>query len=89
MQIDFRAALIGSITRAFSIKLCSVSIRGSVMCILTQFLRNQSQHVMVDGCRSKLVKSYARRAAGQCFGPGIVPSVHHGVFSILHSILNR
>ena len=27
----------------------------SVLSILTQFLSNQSQHVMVDGCRSKLV----------------------------------
>ena len=31
-------------------KLCSVSIRGSVLSILTQFLSNRSQQVMVDGC---------------------------------------
>ena len=28
---------------------------GSVKCVLTQFLSNRSQHVMLDGCRSKLV----------------------------------
>ena len=26
-----------------------------MLCILTQFLSNRSQHVMVDGCRSELV----------------------------------
>ena len=26
-----------------------------MLCILTQFLSNLSQHFMVDGCRSKLV----------------------------------
>ena len=36
-------------------KLCSVGIGGSVLSILTQFLSNRSQQVMVDGCRSKLV----------------------------------
>ena len=32
-----------------------MGIGGSVLSILTQFLSNRSQHVMVDGCRSKLV----------------------------------
>ena len=39
----------------FLYKLCSVGIGGSVLSILTQFLSNRSQHIMVDGCRSKLV----------------------------------
>ena len=34
----------------------SVSIGGSVMSILTQFLPNRSQHFIVENCRSKLVK---------------------------------
>ena len=34
---------------------CSVGIGGSVLSILTQFLSNRSQLVMVDGCKSKLV----------------------------------
>ena len=33
----------------------SVGIAGSVLSILTQFLSNLSQHVMVDSCQSKLV----------------------------------
>ena len=36
-------------------KLCSVGIGGSVLSMLTQSLSDRSQHVMVDGCRSKLV----------------------------------
>ena len=32
-----------------------MGIVGSVLYIQKQFLSNRSQHVMVDGCRSKLV----------------------------------
>ena len=32
-----------------------MGIGGSVLSILTQFLSNRLQYVMVDGCRSKLV----------------------------------
>ena len=35
-------------------RLCSVGIGGYVLSILTQFLSNRSQHVMVDGCSSKM-----------------------------------
>ena len=34
-------------------RLWSVCIGGTVFSILTKFLSNRSQHVMVDGCRSK------------------------------------
>ena len=57
--------------------LCSVGIGGSVLSILTQFLSNRSQHVMVDGCLSQLVDVVCfRSAAGLCFAQAIVPSVH-------------
>ena len=36
-------------------KLYSVGVGGSVLSVLTQFLSNRSQYVVVDGCRSKLV----------------------------------
>ena len=36
-------------------KLCSAGIGCSMLSILTQFLSNRSQHVIVDGCRSTLV----------------------------------
>ena len=45
--------LIGSTIREFS-KLSSVGSGGSVLSVLTQFLFNRSQYVLVDGC-SKLV----------------------------------
>ena len=60
--------------------LCSVGIGGSVLSILTQFLSNQSQHVMVDGCQSKLVDVVSGVPQGSVLGPLIVPSVHFGAF---------
>ena len=50
-------------------KLCSVGIGGSVLSILTQFLSNQSQHVMVDGCRSKLINVVSGVPQGSVLGP--------------------
>ena len=38
-------------------RFCSVSVGSSVLSILTQFLSNRSQHVMVYGCCSKLVNA--------------------------------
>ena len=55
VQIDFNAAFYRVNHLGILYKLCSVGIVGSVLSILTQFLSNRSQHVMVDGCRSKLV----------------------------------
>ena len=40
--------------RGILYKLCSVGIGCSVLYVLTHFLSNRSQHVMVDSCRSKL-----------------------------------
>ena len=55
MQIDFSAAFDRVNHQGILNKLCSVGVGGSVLSILTQFLSNQSPHIMVDGCRSKLV----------------------------------
>ena len=55
VQIDFSAAIDRVNHLGILYKLCSVGIGGSVLSILTQFLLNQSQQVMVDGYRSKLV----------------------------------
>ena len=49
-------------------RLCSVGIRGSVLSILTQFLSNQSQHIMVDGCQSKLVDFVSGVLQGSVLG---------------------
>ena len=50
-------------------KLCSVGIGGSVLSVLTQFLSNRSQQVMVDGCRSKLVNVVSGVPQGSISGP--------------------
>ena len=65
VQIDFGAAFDRVNHRDILYKLCSVGIGGSVLSILTtqysfyqttyEFLSIRSQHVLVDGCRSKLV----------------------------------
>ena len=55
VQIYFSAAFDRVNHQGILNKVCSVGIGASVLIILTQFLSNRSQHVMVDGCRSKLV----------------------------------
>ena len=55
VQIEFSAAFDGVNHQGILYRLCAVGIGGSVLSILTQFLSNRSQRVMVDGCRSKLV----------------------------------
>ena len=64
VQIDFSAAFDRVNHKGILYMLCSVGIGGSVLSILTQLLTNRSQHVMVDGCRNKLVNfvSEVRRA---------------------------
>ena len=48
VQIDFIAAF------NWVNHMCILYIVGNVLTIFTQFLSNRSQHVMVNGCRSKL-----------------------------------
>ena len=55
VQIYFSAAFDRVNHRGILYKLYSVDIGGSVLSILTQFLSNRSQRVMVDSCRTKLV----------------------------------
>ena len=55
VQIDFSAAFDRVNHLGILYKLCSVGIGCALLSILTQFPSNRSQHVMVDGCRSKLV----------------------------------
>ena len=55
MQIDFSAAFASVNHLGILYKLCSLGIGGSVLSILTQFLSNRLQHVIVHGCRNKLV----------------------------------
>ena len=52
-------------------KLSSVGIGGYVLSILIQFLSNRSQHVMVDGCRSKLVNVVSGVPQGSALDPSL------------------
>ena len=69
VQIDFSAAFDRVNHLGILYKLWSVGIGGSVMSILTQFLSNRSQQVMVDGCRSKLVNVVSGVPQGSVLGP--------------------
>ena len=55
VQIDFRAALDRVKPQGILYKLCYMCIGGSLLSVLTQFLPNQSQHVMADICRAGAV----------------------------------
>ena len=68
VQIDFSAAFDRVNHQGILYWLCSVAIRGSVLSILTHFLSNRSQHVMVDGCLSKLVAVVSGVPQGSVFG---------------------
>ena len=46
-----------------------MGIGGSVLAVLTQFLSNRSQHVMVDGYRCKLVDVVSGEQQGSVLGP--------------------
>ena len=63
VQIDFSAAFDRVDHQGILFKLCSVGVGSSVLSVLTQFLSNRLQYVVVDGCRSKLV----RGASGKFF----------------------
>ena len=69
VQINFSAAFDRVYHRGILHKLCSVGIAGSVMSILTHFLSNRSQHIMVDGCRHKMVNVVSGVPQFSVFGP--------------------
>ena len=67
MQIDLSIAFDNVNHHGILYKLCSVGIGDSVLSILTQFIINPSQHVMVDGCRSELVNVLSGEYAYTCY----------------------
>ena len=67
--IDFSAAFDRVNHQGILYRLRSVGIGGSVLSVLTQFLSNQSQFVLVDGCRSKLVNVVSGVPQGSVLGP--------------------
>ena len=58
-----------------------------MLSILTQFLTNRSQHVMVDGCQSKLVDVVSGLRLGSVLGPLLLLLYTTVVISILKNKL--
>ena len=81
--------LIGLTISAFSIlyRLCAAGIGGSVLSILTQFMSNRSQHIMVDGCWSKLVDVVSGVLQGSVLGLLLFLLCTSNLFSILENKL--
>ena len=69
VKIHFSAAFDMVNHQGILYKLCSVGIGGSVLSILTPFLSNRPQHVIVDGCQSKLVYVVSGVPQGSVLGP--------------------
>ena len=84
MQIDFSAAFDRVNNQGILYRLCSVGIGGSVLSILTQILSNRSQHVMLDGCLSKLV-DVSGVPQGSALGPLLSCLYTSELFSILEN----
>ena len=81
VPIDFSAVFDRVNHLGILYKIYSVGIGGSVLSILTQFLSNRSQQVMVDGCRSKLLNVVSGVPQGSGLGPLLfLPPVHFGAF---------
>ena len=85
VQVDFSAAFDRANHQGILYELCSVRIVGSVFYMLTQFLSNRSQHVLMNGCWSKLVNVVSGVQQGSILGPVVVPPAHFGAF--IHSAL--
>ena len=87
VQIDFSAAFDRVNHQGILIKLCSVGVGGSVLSVLTQFLSNRSQYVVVDGCRSKLVNVVSGVPLGSVLGPQLFLLYTAELFSIVENKL--
>ena len=87
LQIDFSAAFDLVNHLGILYKRCSVGIGGSVLSVLSQFLSNRSQHVMVDGCWSNLVNVVLGVPQGSVLGPLLFLLYTSELFSILENKL--
>ena len=89
VQIEFTAAFDRVNHQGILYKLHSVGIGGSVLSILTQFLSNRSQHVIVDSCRSEreLVNIVSGVLLGSVFGQLLFLLYTSEIFFILENKL--
>ena len=87
MQIDFSAAFDRVIHQGILYRLSSLGIGGSVLSVLTQFLSNRSQFVLVDGYSSKLVNVVSGVPQGNVLGPLLFLLYTLEFFSVLENKL--
>ena len=87
VQIDFSAALTGSTIRGFSSWSVLWEFLGSVLPVLTHFLSNRSQYVVVDGCRTKLVIMVSGVPQGSVLGRQLFLLYTAEIFSIVENKL--
>ena len=87
VQIDISAAFDRVNHQGILYRLSSVGIGGSVLSVLTQFLSNRSQFVLMDGCRSKLVNVVSGVPQGSVLGPLLFLLYTFELFSILENKL--
>ena len=87
VQIDFSAAIDMVNHQAILFKLSSVEVGGSVLSVLTQFLSNRSEYVLVDGCRSKLVNVVSGVPQGSLLGQQLFLLYTAELFSIVENKL--
>ena len=64
-----------------------MGVGGSVLSVLTQFLSNRSQYVVVDGCRSKLVNVVSEVPQGSVLGLQVLLLYTAELFSIVENKL--
>ena len=64
-----------------------MGIEGSVLSILTQFLSDRSQHILVDCCRSKLVNVVSGAPQGSVLGLLLFLLYTSELFSVLENKL--
>ena len=88
VQIDFSAAFDRVNNPGLLFNLCSVGFGSSVLSVLTQFLSNRSQYVMVDGCRSKPVNVLSGVPQGSVLGPQLFLLFTEELFSVVENKLN-
>ena len=87
VQTDFSAAFHRVNHQGILFKLFSVGVGGSVLSVLTQFLSNRSQYVIVDGFRSKLVNVVSGVPQGSVLGPLLFLLYTAVLFSVVENKL--
>ena len=85
IPIDFSAAFDRVNHQGILFKLCSAVVCGSVLSILTQFLSNQSQYVVVYGYRIELVNVVSLLPRGSVLGPQLFLLYAVELFSIVEN----